>query len=419
MRRIAIFINIIRLCLIFDLILASQSSIGQMTIDTTRSAKAIAVSLVGAKSNIIIKEVTYQGAKQSIGIFNNPLKNIIPKGLILSTGDVFDAIGPHIISKNGVTTDAEGDADLEKIAAGKTYDAAVLDISFISLSDSITFNYFFASNEYPDYVDKGVNDVFAFFLCNEELKLKKNMAVLGATDIPITVNNINDHKNSDFFMKNLAWNDINIKKFKTDKDAGALSYIFNFNGMTVLLHAGSKVIPNKEYHLKIAIADVGDRIFDSAVFLEAGSFKSTGTLTADTSIALNDPVLNKSEITAILNKDTVLSKILNIKFGFDSDKITDTSSYKILDQVINLLKLNKKITLKVCGHTDNTGNIDYNKKLSLARAESVALYLISKGIEKTRISYAGYGDTTPVATNETEEGKAKNRRVEFIFSKNK
>ncbi len=412
-------IVITRMCITGCLILLCRISFGQMTIDTTHTPMALVNFMVGKESNLIIKSATYKGARQSIGLFSNPLKNIIPKGLILSTGNVYDAIGPHILVNKGTQTSPAGDTDLEKIAAGKTYDAAVLDICFTSLSDSISFNFFFASNEYPDFVDKGVNDVFAFFLCNQELKLKKNMAVIGPTEIPITINKINDHRNSGYFLNNLVWNDENIEKFKSDKDAGALSYIFNFNGMTTLLHAGSKVIPGKEYHLKIAIADVGDRIFDSAVFLEAGSFKSTGKIPANTSAISKETVLNNSEITAIINKDTVLSKTLNINFQFDSDKITDSSSFKILAQVKELLKLHKKITLKVCGHTDNHGDKDYNKKLSLARAKTVALYLTSHGIEQTRISYAGFGDTMPVATNETEEGRAKNRRVEFVFSKSR
>lgn len=72
--------------------------------------------------------------------------------------------------------------------------------------------------------------------------------------------------------------------------------------------------------------------------------------------------------------------------------------------------------ITIFGHTDNSGNEKTNKELSIGRAKAVADYLILKGISNARISYTGYGSLNSVATNDSEEGKQQNRRVEFKIS---
>ena len=84
-----------------------------------------------------------------------------------------------------------------------------------------------------------------------------------------------------------------------------------------------------------------------------------------------------------------------------------------LEKLIQFLKNNPQIKIELSGHTDNTGKKDYNQNLSENRAKTVYNYLINKNITKQRLSYKGYGDTKPVDTNNTEQGKANNRRTEF------
>jgi len=78
---------------------------------------------------------------------------------------------------------------------------------------------------------------------------------------------------------------------------------------------------------------------------------------------------------------------------------------------------NSQFKIQINGHTDNSGNERVNKKLSSGRAKAVADYLISKNIDKTRITYTGYGSSKAIVSNDTDEGKQQNRRVEFIMSK--
>jgi outer membrane protein OmpA-like peptidoglycan-associated protein len=100
---------------------------------------------------------------------------------------------------------------------------------------------------------------------------------------------------------------------------------------------------------------------------------------------------------------------------FDSGQATiQPDSEQTLQQIVELLKNNAGLKLRVEGHTDSTGSKDANKKLSQQRAAAVVKWLAEHGVESSRLTPAGFGDSQPVADNNTEEGKAKNRRVELV-----
>jgi outer membrane protein OmpA-like peptidoglycan-associated protein len=102
--------------------------------------------------------------------------------------------------------------------------------------------------------------------------------------------------------------------------------------------------------------------------------------------------------------------------NFESSKdIIQKSSYKILDQVVKLMKDHPTYKLQINGHTDNKGSATFNKTLSQKRAIAVKKYLTDHGIAGSRLKTAGYGGERPIADNNTDEGKLKNRRVEFII----
>jgi OOP family OmpA-OmpF porin len=93
-------------------------------------------------------------------------------------------------------------------------------------------------------------------------------------------------------------------------------------------------------------------------------------------------------------------------------------SFSLLDEVVTVMKANPQIELvEVGGHTDATGSADFNRKLSQQRAESVMKYLATKGINKQRLEAKGFGPDVPIADNNTPEGQAANRRVEFNIVK--
>lgn len=113
---------------------------------------------------------------------------------------------------------------------------------------------------------------------------------------------------------------------------------------------------------------------------------------------------------------TLFQKALQgIQFESGKDVIKKTS-YTILNQIAKVLIDNSNYLIEVQGHTDNVGKPEMNKILSEKRATAVRNYLISKGVDEKRITSNGYGDTKPVASNKTSQGKAKNRRVEFVVT---
>lgn len=102
----------------------------------------------------------------------------------------------------------------------------------------------------------------------------------------------------------------------------------------------------------------------------------------------------------------------SILFDVSSDNIK-TSSYPALDNLAEILEEESDIKLEIEGHTDNTGSVRLNQVLSGRRALAIKTYLVKKGIAQERLSAAGYGSEKPIADNNTEKGRAKNRRVEF------
>ncbi|MEO8760364.1 MAG: OmpA family protein, partial [Bacteroidia bacterium] len=93
------------------------------------------------------------------------------------------------------------------------------------------------------------------------------------------------------------------------------------------------------------------------------------------------------------------------------------TSFVELDKLVKILTDNPQMEISISGHTDNMGNDAINQTLSANRAKAVVDYLVSKNIVATRLQQAGYGKTKPLSTNDTEEGRALNRRVEFTINK--
>jgi outer membrane protein OmpA-like peptidoglycan-associated protein len=113
-----------------------------------------------------------------------------------------------------------------------------------------------------------------------------------------------------------------------------------------------------------------------------------------------------------LNKE--FAKLKDIKFEYNSDEIKEESQAN-LDYIASMLRLEEDFELKIGAHTCSMGSHEYNLDLSNRRAKSVMKYFQERGVDLSRMSSEGYAETQPVATNTTEEGKALNRRVEFII----
>ena len=139
--------------------------------------------------------------------------------------------------------------------------------------------------------------------------------------------------------------------------------------------------------------------------------------TTDSVQVVNDstiPVVKNIYLTPIEVGITV--RLKNIYFDFDKTTLKQ-ESYTELNKVVDFLKQNSKVSIEIAGHTDSKGSDEYNLNLSQGRSQSVVDYLISQGIDSPRLQAHGYGETKPIDTNDTDDGRANNRRVEFTILK--
>jgi len=117
----------------------------------------------------------------------------------------------------------------------------------------------------------------------------------------------------------------------------------------------------------------------------------------------------------IVDKKFTDAKIVTHGINFDTDKATlKPESMGTLNMIVDILKNNPEIRFEVQGHTDNSGAAAHNLALSQQRADAVRQQLVAMGVDGGRLAAKGLGDTKPIADNATAEGRANNRRVEFI-----
>ena len=229
--------------------------------------------------------ISFSGNRLQIGRFERNTDNPnfpLESGIILSTGDVRDAVGPNEQENTTTAFSARGDSDLASLAGvgyWSIYDPAILTFDFIPDGDVVEFRYIFASEEYPEWACSEFNDVFGFFISGPGISGTysndaENVALL-PDGSPVAINNIHVG----------GWDDNN--PGESCPDVNAEYYVevppgeatIEYDGRTVVLTAKIENLqPCETYQIKIAIADVNDRQWDSAVFLEAKSFTSTGNI---------------------------------------------------------------------------------------------------------------------------------------------
>ena len=171
------------------------------------------------------------------------------------------------------------------LAGVTTFDACKIEFDCIPMGDTLLLNYSFASEEYPNYTCTTVNDAFGLFLSGPGIQGPfsngaVNIATVPETDVPISINTVNagspSQSTTEFYCSEADPNwQANSVYFIDNVDGQTGAY----DGMTVNLTAMAVVQSGETYHFKIAVADGGDHVFDSGVFLEAFSFRSTGLST--------------------------------------------------------------------------------------------------------------------------------------------
>jgi hypothetical protein len=224
-------------------------------ITQNNNALTLAQAIVGTGITIV-GTPTFTGAPVQAGGFTNGGTDIgMPSGIVLSTGDVTQIPGLNG-GENDLSTNfgLPGDAALSNIVGEETFDAAVLEFQFQfgdgSTGGDLFFSFVFASDEYLEFVDQ-FNDVFAFFVDGT------NVALINGQ--PISINNINDEDNSQFYR---------------DNPPGSGNVDIRFDGLTTVIQISVANLAAGVHTMRFAIADTLDEILDAAVFIGGGTFST-------------------------------------------------------------------------------------------------------------------------------------------------
>lgn len=291
-------------------------SFAQLAVDATYPLPVlINQTMLGFGANIT--NVTFTGGSQSIGYFNGINSNIgLDSGIVMCTGNVLDAIGPNNTGSQGTDLFLPGDTELDNVSGNTTQDAVSLTLDFEALADTFSFNFVFASEEYPEFANSNYNDAFAFLISGPKPGggnyQNDNIALLPNSTTPVTINNVNDVVNPQYYVDNT--NGLTVQ----------------YDGFTIVLEATAAVIPDSTYHLKLVIGDVFDGVYDSGVFLQKNCAYEPDSL----SIRLDQPLVINCYDTAIT---LPVNQVLNCNSiaPDGSDFIILDDQYSVVNGVID------------------------------------------------------------------------------------
>lgn len=262
----------------------------------------------------------FNGTDQSYGFFdatgtNFPFQN----GIVLSTGRLTNVQGPNTSLSDDDAPNWIGDADLElALQETNTTNATILEFDFTSIASQISFRYLFASEEYQegDPNTCQFSDLFGFLIRPIGNTDYENIALVPGTNTPVKVTTVHPEIPNGCE----AENEIYFESFNGDVSP------INFNGQTKVLTATATIIPNQQYHVKLVIADEQNFRFDSAVFLEAGSFELTTDLGPDRLLANNNAACENETITL----DASQAGMNSYKWFKDSVELTTETNAMLL-----------------------------------------------------------------------------------------
>lgn len=307
----------------FKLLLAtfifSQISFSQLSVNNGFTAQQLGNNLAG--NNVNVFNATISGDPLQYGMFNYTGTDLgLNSGVILSTGDIFDAVGPNNQSGTSSNMGGPGDADLSALAGFNTNDAVVFEFDFEVQGDEIEFNFVFLSEEYNEYVNTGFNDVFAFYISGPGITGQENLAVVPGTTTPVTINTIN---NGSFWQ------------YYNDNENGAVN--IEFDGFTTLMTAfKDNLQPCGIYTLSLRIADGSDSALDSGVLLQENSLVQAGISASSSTFSANNTALEGCiEASFTFQLDSALNQPVNIPIGIGGTA-TNGVDYTYIDSMITI-----------------------------------------------------------------------------------
>jgi hypothetical protein len=259
------------------------------TVDTTVTATQLAAALVGP--GVEVSNVVFTGGAGSTGSFSftDPTVVGFGQGIVMTSGSATDVVGPNLAEDTSTAhvdppgIGGPGDADLDTLAGFPTYDAAVLEFDFVPTANQVVFQYAFASDEYPEWVNTDFNDVFAFYVNGTNHAVVRQVAGDPASlFVPVAVNNIN---NGNPLYPDFVPTRPDLFRPNYFNPNGPSLIDLEQDGITNVLTFQAPVNRGVINHMKLAIADASDGVYDSAVFIQAGSLVSNENPVADLSVS--------------------------------------------------------------------------------------------------------------------------------------
>lgn len=284
-------------------------------------------SSCAAVSNITGIGDTYTTGRNSFAYFNSAASNFpFKEGVILSTSTSIDAIGGYFSNQGGGSENWVGDNDLNQILGISSINATSFEFDFVPLTDFLSFNYLFASNEYQYFYPCEYSDGFAFLIKEAgTADPYRNLAVLPNSATPVSSLNVRPKiepgtaPNGDKYP---GCGEVNIDYFNgLNNNTSPINYA----GQTVVMTAQSNVTAGKKYHIKLVIADDKNRYYDSAVFLQAGSFASKIDFGPNRTSANNNPLCFGDSYLL----DPKLSAAYSYKWFKDNVQVATTPTYTV------------------------------------------------------------------------------------------
>jgi PKD repeat protein len=245
-------------------IMQSQAQQPRLFIDSTISPAQMVTDLFSSPK-VAISNVKVNGQTYSIGYFEaDSTKLDLIGGILLTTGLASEVAETSSFQMERDVTGNSTDADLQGLVPGGSLnDVTAIEFDLVSQVDSLCFIYRFGSEEYPEYACTDYNDVFGFFVQGPGYPTPTNIALIPNSQIPVAINNVHP-ANPDVS----ACVPYNAQYYVPDNVYGADCV---FDGMTTTLAAKFIAVAGQNYHIKLAVADVGDGIYDSGVFIELSS----------------------------------------------------------------------------------------------------------------------------------------------------
>jgi len=311
-------------------VISLSNGFSQLTFTVTPSMTDLTNYFQGI--GLTITNMTVTGAPSSFGFYSGSSNMAFGSGVIMSTGIVDSTINSPASVFLNTDNSKPGDALLDVVSGAPTFDACIIEFDCVPTNSNLLFDFSFGSEEYNEFVNVGVNDVFAIFVSGANPAggnyTNVNFALIPSTTIPVSINTVNNGNGAGPCM--------NCAYFIDNTNGTSVAY----DAFTTGLQGLVPVIPGQTYHFKIAIADAGDDIYDSSVMFLTNSFKSvpstpTGILQTenDNTISIYPNPTSNSVVHIDVKDDEVKALELN---SYQGKRIENVS----FDKNSNTIQLN-------------------------------------------------------------------------------